>query len=186
VRLNPDVPPKLEEIINKCLEKDRDLRYQHASEIRTDLQRLKRDTESGRTAVAEASAVAPMRNLWLVGVVAAIVVATALIGGGLYYRSHRTKPLTEKDTIVLADIDNKTGDSVFDDALKQALAVELGQSPFLNVLSDRKVSETLRMMGRSKSEPITVDVGRELCLRTGSKALLGRTISALGSHYSLT
>ena len=185
VRLNPDLPSKLEEIINKCLEKDRALRYQHASEIRTDLQRLKRDTESGRTAVAEASAVAPMRNLWLVAVVAALVVATALIWGGLYYRSHKTKPLTEKDTIVLADFDNKTGDSVFDDALKQALAVELGQSPFLNVLSDRKVSETLRMMGRSKSEPITAEVGRELCLRTGSKALLGGTISALGSHYSI-
>ena len=183
VRLNPDLLPKLEEIINKCLEKDRNLRYQHASDIRTDLQRLKRDTESGRTAVAEASAVAPMRNLWLVAGVAAMVVATALIWGGLYYRSHKTKPLTEKDTIVLADFDNKTGDSVFDDALKQALAVELGQSPFLNVLSDRKVSETLRMMGRRPSEPITVDVGRELCLRTGSKALLGGTISSLGSHY---
>ena len=84
---------------------------------------------------------------------------------------------------MLADFDNKTGDAVFDDALKQALAVELGQSPFLNVLSDRKVSETLRMMGRPTNEPITVDVGRELCLRTGSKALLGGTISSLGSHY---
>ena len=183
VRLNPDLPSKLEQIINKCLEKDRDLRYQHASEIRADLQRLKRDTESGRTAVAEASAVAPMRNLWSVAGVAAMVVATALIWGGLYYRSHKTKPLTEKDTIVLADFDNKTGDTVFDDALKQALAVELGQSPFLNVLSDRKVSETLRMMGVAASERITVDVGRELCLRTGSKALLGGTISSLGSHY---
>ena len=189
VRLNPDLPPKLEEIINKCLEKDRNLRYQHASEIRTDLQRLKRDTESGHlvatssSTMAESSAAAPMRKLWMVVVPAAIVIATALIGGGLYYRSHKTKPLTEKDTIVLADFDNNTGDAVFDDALKQALAVELGQSPFLNVLSDRKVSETLRMMGRSRSEPITADVGREVCLRTGSTALLGGTISALGSHY---
>ena len=93
------------------------------------------------------------------------------------------KRLTEKDTIVLADFDNKTGDAVFDDALKQAMAVELGQSPFLNVLSDRKVNETLRMMGRPANERITGDVGRELCLRTGSKALLGGTISSLGSHY---
>jgi len=95
----------------------------------------------------------------------------------------KATPLTEKDTVVLADFTNKTGDAVFDDALKQALAVELGQSPFLNVLSDRKVSETLRMMGRPPNERITVDMGRELCLRTGSKALLGGTISSLGSHY---
>jgi len=95
----------------------------------------------------------------------------------------KATPLTEKDTVVLADFNNKTGDAVFDDALKQALAVELGQSPFLNVLSDRKVSETLRMMGRPENERITVNVGRELCLRTGSKALLGGTISSLGSHF---
>jgi tetratricopeptide (TPR) repeat protein len=106
-----------------------------------------------------------------------------LIGGGLFFSSRQTKALTEQDTVVLADFDNKTGDAVFDDALKQALAVELGQSPFLNVLSDRKVSETLAMMGRPANEHITRDVGRELCLRTGSKALLGGTICSLGSHY---
>ncbi len=189
VRLNPDLPPRLEDIINKCLEKDRNLRYQNASEIGSDLQRLMRDTQSGRMAatrsntMAEGSAAAPMRKLRMPVLTAAIVVSIALIGGWLYYRSHNTKPLTEKDTIVLVDFDNRTGDAVFDDALKQGLAVELGQSPFLNVLSDRKINEILRMMGRSKSEPITVDVGRELCLRTGSKALLGGTISALGSHY---
>ena len=94
-------------------------------------------------------------------------------------RSRRSR----RKTVVLADFDNKTGDTVFDDALKQALGVELEQSPFLNVLSDRKVSETLRMMGRPTTERITVDVGRELCLRTGSKALLGGEISSLGSHY---
>jgi tetratricopeptide (TPR) repeat protein len=116
-------------------------------------------------------------------VVPAALVAMALIAGGLYYRFHRPAPLTEKDTVVLADFTNTTGDSVFDDALKQALSVELGQSPFLNVLSDRRVSETLRMMGRLASERVTMDVGRELCVRTGSKALLGGTISSLGSHY---
>jgi tetratricopeptide (TPR) repeat protein len=187
VRLNPDVPEDLERIINKCLEKDRNLRYQHASEIRSDLQRLKRDAESGRltassvrTVVLEAPT-AHKKGLWKIAV--PILLAAALIAGGLYYRSLQTKPLTEKDTIVLADFDNKTGDAVFDDALKQAMAVELGQSPFLNVLSDRKVNETLRMMGRPANERITGDVGRELCLRTGSKALLGGTISSLGSHY---
>jgi len=102
---------------------------------------------------------------------------------GSYFYLHRTPKLTDKDTVVLADFENKTGDGVFDDALKQALAVELGQSPFLNVLSDRKVSETLQMMGRPANERVTGDVGRELCVRTGSKAMLGGTISSLGTHY---
>jgi DNA-binding winged helix-turn-helix (wHTH) protein/tetratricopeptide (TPR) repeat protein len=122
----------------------------------------------------------PLR-LWKVAVPAAAL-AVAFIASGLYLRSRQAR-LTEKDTIVLADFVNKTGDAVFDDALKQALAVELWQSPFLNILSDRKVSEALGMMGRPANERITMDVGRELCLRTGSKALLGGTISSLGSHY---
>jgi tetratricopeptide (TPR) repeat protein len=112
-----------------------------------------------------------------------------LVAGGWYWRFHSAAPapsaatLTEKDTVVLADFENKTGDTVFDDALKQALAVELGQSPFLNVLSDRKVSDTLGMMGRPKNERVTADVGRELCVRTGSKAVLGGTVSSFGSHF---
>jgi eukaryotic-like serine/threonine-protein kinase len=115
-----------------------------------------------------------------------VILVAVAIGGTFYWRSTtptKVAPLTEKDTVVLADFDNKTGDTVFDDALKTALAGELEQSPFLNVLSDRKVSDTLRMMGRSANDRLTVDVGRELCLRTGSKALLGREISSLGSHY---
>jgi tetratricopeptide (TPR) repeat protein len=129
------------------------------------------------------------KKLWKVLVPAAVVLVAVAIAGAFYFRSRSTTPtakatpLTEKDTVVLADFDNKTGDTVFDDALKQALKVELEQSPFLNVLSDRKISETLRMMGRPTNERITVDVGRELCLRTGSKALLGGEISSLGSHY---
>jgi len=223
IRFNRDIPPKLEDIMSKALEKDRNLRYQHASDLRTDLQRLKRDTEtgrilsvsSGRVATVEESGaqaamvqaapaavsgsvptppsssaamkaaavpVAKKRNFWKI-VVSLSIVVVALIAGSLYYRSHRTKPLTDKDTVVLTDFDNKTGDAVFDDALKQALAVELGQSPFLNVLSDRKVSETLQMMGRPANQHITADVGRELCLRTGSKAVLDGRISSLGTHY---
>ena len=189
VRLNPDLPPKLEDIINKALEKDRSLRYQHAADMRTDLQRLKRDTESGHIAAASSGTMAvreapvvQKKKLWKILAPMAVLLAVALIGGGVYYRSHQTKPLTDKDTIVLADFDNKTGDPVFDDALQRALAVELGQSPFLNVLSDRKVSQTLGMMGHP-NEPITMDVGRELCLRTGSKVLLGGSIASLGSHY---
>jgi eukaryotic-like serine/threonine-protein kinase len=131
--------------------------------------------------VAPAKPVAPQRNPYF-WVAALLVVAVAGVAG--YRRFHRRAlQITSRDTIVLADFANSTGDTVFDDALKQALAVELGQSPFLNVLSDRKVSETWAMMGHSTSDRITVDAGRELCLRTGSKAVLGGTISSLGSHY---
>ena len=195
--LNRDVPPKLEDIINKALEKDRNLRYQSAADMRTDLQRLKRDIEMARmpAAVGELeirptgpfdhaqSREAPGRARMVAGYSAVVALIVVLIGGGIYYRSHRTKPLTEQDTVVLADFANKTRDAAFDDVLKQALAAELGQSPFLNVLSDRKINETLRMMGRPSNDRVTADVGRELCLRTGSKAVLGGVISSLGSHY---
>ncbi len=240
VRLNPDLPPKLEEIINKALEKDRDLRYQHAADMRTDLKRLKREMESrhgapvssGPVAVAQESAFplapppspasgsspalapspsssavkvaegvaekvpekvaeAPVagRKLWKVLVPAAVIVVAAVIGGAFYFRSRpatpvtKAAPLTEKDTVVLADFTNSTGDPVFDGTLKQALAVDLEQSPFLNILSDRKVGETLKLMGRSPTEHVTADVARELCLRTGSKAVLGGSISNLGSQF---
>jgi eukaryotic-like serine/threonine-protein kinase len=122
VRLNPDVPAELERIITKCLEKARNLRYQHASDIRTDLQRLKRDTESehgsaagsGKATVAE---VPPARvaKLWKIAV--PLLLVALLIVSGLYYRSHRSTPLTDKDTIVIADFVNSTGDPVFDDTL---------------------------------------------------------------------
>jgi eukaryotic-like serine/threonine-protein kinase len=188
VRLNTNVPPELERIISKCLEKDRNLRYQHASDIRTDLQRLKRDTESGRgaaiagTAAVQGAPIAQRRRVWKIAAPAGVVV-TALIAGGLYYRAHRTNPLTGKDTIVLADFDNKTGDPVFDNTLKQALAIQLEQSPFLNVLSDQKVNATLQLMNRKPGDRITPDTAREICQRTNSKALLAGSIASLGSHY---
>jgi eukaryotic-like serine/threonine-protein kinase len=177
VRLNPDLPADLERMINKCLEQDRNLRYQHASDICTDLQRLKRDTEPGRLHSA-ASAVA---ITWKAAISVALAVATVVAAAYFYF--NRTPKLTDKDTIVLVDFDNKTGDSVFDGALKQALVVALEQSPFLNVISDRKVSDTLQMMGRPQNERVSMDVGREICLRTGSKAVLGGTISSLGNSY---
>lgn len=128
---------------------------------------------------------AAKNNIWTIVVPTAVVVFGTLIAAWLYYSRYTANAdhLTDKDTIVLADVDNKTGDEVFDEALKQALAVELGQSPFLNVLSDQKVKATLGMMGRPTNERITADTGRELCMRAGSKALLIATISRLGSHY---
>jgi tetratricopeptide (TPR) repeat protein len=129
------------------------------------------------------------RKVGIFVLLAIVLLLAALIAGGLYWRSRSATPLanptplTEKDTVVLADFDNKTGDTVFDDALKQALAVQLGQSPFLNILSDRKVEETLRLMGRASNERITRDVARELCIRTGSKAFLLGSISNLGGQY---
>jgi eukaryotic-like serine/threonine-protein kinase len=121
------------------------------------------------------------RRIWKVIVPVAVALAVLAVGGHFYLR--RAPKLTNKEAVALADFENKTGDGVFDDTLKQALAVELGQSPFLNVLSDRKVGETLRMMGRSPDEHITADVGRELCLRTGCKAVLSGSITSLGNHF---
>jgi eukaryotic-like serine/threonine-protein kinase len=122
---------------------------------------------------------------WRLGVISAALVALAAVGAWLYARSHRTKLLTEKDTIVVADFTNTTGDPVFDGTLRQALAVELEQSPFLNVISDRRVASTLRLMGRSPDARVTPDVAHEVCVRTGSKAIVLESIAQLGSRYLL-
>ena len=222
LRLNPSLPPKLEDIINRAMEKDRELRYQRASDLRVEFQRLKRDTESGANSGAAASAQDPTERftraggsdsaanaaarkssstnvsvdgeavekwkLWKMLVTAAGILVAG-IGGWLYLNGHRSgadpsaASLTSKDMIVLADFDNKSGDSVFDDTLKQGLSVQLEQSPFLDLLSERKVIETLKLMGRSSDERLTAGVARELCQRTGSKAVLTGSIASLGSQY---
>src|ERR1700722_1628678 len=216
IRFNRNIPPKFEDITNKALEKDRNLRYQNAADMRTDLQRLKRDTETGRMRAANAGANALVRPAeqtsarlragvpaphetvelrstgqpraivprWLLPVAAVVLIAT-VIAGGLYYSSHRSNPLTDKDTVVLGDFDNSTGDAVFDNTLKTALSVSLNQSPFLNVLSDSTVAKTLKLMTRPPDTKLTPDVARELCQRAGSKAYIAGSIASLGSQYVL-
>jgi serine/threonine protein kinase len=188
VRLNPECPVELERIINKALEKDRGARYQVASEIRADLKRLKRDTESQRPSPSSEARTTQVpvaaRKLWKVLVPAALILVAAAIAGTLYFRSRQAMArLTDKDTIVLSDFDNKTGDAVFDDTLKQGLSVQLEQSPFLALVSERKVNETLKLMGRAAGDRLTPEVTHEVCLRTGSKAMLAGSIAGLGSQY---
>jgi tetratricopeptide (TPR) repeat protein len=166
--------------------------------MRTDLPRLGRDTESHSAAAVSSSsgrissADSDVAKRKKIGgyILAAALVSVAVIAGGLYLRSRwarpSTSPLTEKDTIVLADFTNSTGDSVFDGTLKQALAVDLEQSPFLNILSDSKAGEMLKLMGRTSAERVTGEVANELCLRTGSQAVVSGAIANFGNQYVVT
>jgi serine/threonine protein kinase/tetratricopeptide (TPR) repeat protein len=184
-QVNPEAPSELDRIIGKALEKDRKLRYQSAADIRADLQRLKRDTESARLPAGNrtASGVRELTDHRLKVLVPALIwVVVALAAGGYFY-FHRSPKLTDKDTIVLADFTNSTGDAVFDDTLKQGLSIQLEQSPFLDLVSDNKVNQTLKLMGRPAGDRLTPDVAREVCQRTGSKAMLTGSIAGLGSQY---
>jgi serine/threonine protein kinase/tetratricopeptide (TPR) repeat protein len=193
LRLNPELPLHFEEILNKLLEKDRDLRYQSAADVRSDLKRLKRDSESGTMAAASSSTftrvssirpAAPARKLplWLIP---ALIVAVVAVGiGFVFFR--RGHALTEKDSILIDDFVNTTADPVFDGTLKKALAVDLGQSPYLNVFPDQKIRQTLQFMGRSPDDRVTTDVGREICQRDGIKAMLNGSIDSVGGQYVVT
>ena len=186
VQLNPDVPPELEHIVGKCLEKDRELRYQQASAIRADLQRLQRDRQSGRlpsSPQAETRAPRHSSRRWTLRLSAAVVVIGFAVTGWLYLR--RPPRLTDTDTIVLGDFVNTTGDPVFDQTLRQGLAVQLGQSPFLSIVPDDRIRRALQLMGQAPTAPMTGDVARDVCVRTGSTAVVGGSIASLGTQYVL-
>ena len=174
-KLNPQLPAELEQIVNRALHKDPGKRYQSAADLSGDLKKLKQQTETRKTASER------WRSPWILGVTGVLV--AALIAGGLYYRSRLKRILTEKDTIVLADFANNTGDKVFDSTLKQALSVTLTQSPFLNVLSDNRVGRTLQSMERPTDTVLVPEVAREVCQRAGSRVYIAGSIAPLGNQY---
>ena len=217
VRLNPNLPSKLEDIINRALEKDRDLRYQHAVDIKSELLRLRRDLESGRSAsvsssdshVAAVDAVpaaaqktsgstrviassgrvpaaveAPASRSWVKWMIpAAVVLTLAIIGGAYYFRKGHTVELTDKDQLILADFNNQTGDAVFDSTLKEALAIQLEQSPLLQLVSDVELHTNLPYLGQTRDQKITPELAQQLGQRLGVKAYLAGSIASLGSSY---
>jgi serine/threonine protein kinase/tetratricopeptide (TPR) repeat protein len=190
-QLRTELLPGLEPVISKALEKDRNLRYQSAAEILTDLRRV--SVAAGSPSSAPTIALPDTKTVkapephpskrWRILTPVLVLVVAAVVSGGFYFRSVKANRLTDKDTIVLADFANSTGDSVFDATLKQALVIALRQSPFLNILPDSKVSETLKLMTYPENTPVTATVAREVCQRTGSKAYVAGNITRLGSEY---
>ena len=187
-QVSQQISPALHSVIRKALEKDRTLRYQSAADMRADLQRQRRDTETGRLATSSDHAgkgALARSGPAKIGYLAVATIAIALIAGALYYRSHRPKPLTDKDTVVLADFANATGDAVFDGTLRQGLAAQLEQSPFLSLVSDERIAQTLTLMNQPKQGRLTPELARDVCQRTASAATIEGSISNLGSQYVL-
>jgi len=185
VRLRLERSPELERLISKCLETDRELRYQRASEIRADLQRLKRDgdVQSG-THAERAGVTTRLTKHWKI-LLPVVATAVMMLSAGIFLWVREAPTLTDKDTIILADFENRTGEPVFDDTLRQGLAVALQQSPFISLISDRKVQQTLALMGQPKEARLTLEAAQQICERTGSAMVLEGSITTLGSAYVL-
>ena len=234
---NPDIPPRLDDVILRLLEKDKDLRYQHASDLRADLQRLKRDSETGRIsrvrsttgssasgssaafsstpssdtpppssssggiAVAVAAdstqktavGLTPQPALqsrksipwkFIAPIAAVLIVAAA---GLFYWKQHSAKPqLTDRDQLILADFNNQTGDPVFDSTLKEALAIQLEQSPLLQLVGDAELHNNLQYLGQQRDQRITPELAQQLGQRLGVKAYLSGQIASLGNSYVIS
>ncbi len=195
VPLTADAPPELRHLLHRCLQKKRDERYPTAQALLTDLKRLQRQVERANTAITQPQphstnqlTPAPARRKlwhrrkWLA--VCAVAMILSLAAAWFYF--HRSPALTSKDTVLLADFDNKTGDDIFDATLKQGLATQLEQSRFLNVFPEVRVQQTLRQMERSSGTRVTTAVAQEICERQNLKAFIAGAIAPLGSHYVIT
>ena len=180
--LSPGLPLEFANIVDKALEKDRKLRYQSVAEIRNDLQRLQGGSSAARlSATTGARAMVRPGQPWKVFLSAALALTVLAVGSYLYF--HRTPKLTGEDMLVLADFANTTGDPVFDDTLKQAISVQLAQSPFLNILSNARTRATLKLMAKAPDSRLAPDVASDLCQRAGGKAYISGSIASLGSQY---
>ena len=191
--LNPAIPERLETIILRAMEVDPNRRYQSAAGMLEDLRSLSRllapDVSSTAIDMSITPAAEPARKDarvrgWVIGV--AGIVLIALIGGWRWIRPAPAIELTNKDSILVGGFSNTTGDAVFDETIGMALKVQLGQSPFLDIVPDDRVTDELRLMQRPSDERLTHDVAREACERLGLKAMLDGTLAALGSNYVLT
>lgn len=187
----PEMPVQLAQILSRTLRKDPDERYQTAKELLDDLDLLRQDLElKGLTSRQQTKtqsktslfdAIRRHKRLAIGSLAALVLLAVAFV-----LISVRKPVLTDKDTVLLADFINTTGDTVFDGALKQALAAQLEQSPFLSIFPEQQARQTLRLMNRRADEKLTPEVAREICQRNGVKAMLSGTIAPLGSHFVLT
>ncbi|HEY2118474.1 MAG TPA: protein kinase [Candidatus Acidoferrum sp.] len=177
---------ELERIVTKALQKDRNLRYQTAAELRSDLLAYKSYVELGRTTKPNLIKRLPSVPKRTMTRVAAAVVAVGLVVTAWLVFPRHAHALRSTDTVVLADFVNSTGDPVFDDTLKQGLATDLQQSPFFNILPDRKTRATLKLMGRAADDRVTGELAQEVCQRTQSAAVIAGSISTLGTQYVLS